>query len=165
MNKYKLENQIEVMQHFLNGGEVEATYRKEMEWSTTDSPSWDWYNFKYRIKQPNIKFPVYAQLKNIDYTLIVKFISHREGEVMEDSSIEYKRGYISNDWTPAYNDAVWKILPDYKEKPKLKTYYEVIDITGSFYNICGNLYSEDELEDMGEIYVKTGRSFELPDKG
>lgn len=165
MNKEKLENQVEVMTHFLNGGEVEYTRMALEEWVENFNPVWDWYNFKYRIKQPDIKYPVYAQLKNIDHTLIIKFISDREGEVMEDSSTEYKRGYISSDWTPAYNDAVWKILPDYKEKPKLKTYYEVIEYNGRYYNIIGTLYSEEELEDMGETYVKTGRSFELPDKG
>lgn len=160
MNKAELENQIEVMQHFLNGGEVEYATKGYNRWSLATSPVWDWANYRYRIKQEDIKYPVYAKRKNVKCTLIIKFISEKTGEVMEDSSGEYYVGYKAEDWLPAYNDAVWEILPDYEE---LTLYYEVIDTELGRYEVIGTLYTEEKLKDSPE-YVKTGRSFKLPRK-
>ena len=162
MNKTELENQIEVMQHFLKGGEVEvATTIGYERWSLATNPLWNWAGYKYRIKQEDIKYPVYAKLKNVKHTLIVKFTSDREGVVVEDDSSEYYIGEESSAWIPAYNDAVWEILPDYEE---LTLYYEVIDTELGRYEVIGTLHTEEELKYFPE-YVKTGRSFRLPRKG
>lgn len=158
MNKAKLENQIEVMQHFLKGGEVEYNHKKEIYWYETKTPSWDWHTNNYRIKQHNIKYPVYAKLKKVSHTLIIKFTSEKDGVVIEDASNEYYVGHISRDWVPVYNDAVWEILPDYEE---LTLYYEVIDTELGWYKIIGTLYTEEELKAFPN-YIKTGRSFKLP---
>ena len=46
---------IEVMQHYVNGGEVEFRVRKGgaalmKEWLTALNPPWDWATYDYRIK-------------------------------------------------------------------------------------------------------------------
>lgn len=52
----KLNEMIEVMQHFENGGEV--IYRvknvKYDLWSTCVNPLWDWYEFEYKIKREKV---------------------------------------------------------------------------------------------------------------
>ena len=161
MNKAELENQIEVMQHFLNGGEVEYATKGCNRWSLATSPVWDWTNYKYRIKQEDIKYPVYAKLQNVKHILIVKFTSEKEGTVIEDDSNEYMIGSMQDGLFPVYNDAVWEILPDYEE---LTLYYEVIDTELGRYEVIGTLHTEEELKDF-PMYKKTGRSFKLPRKG
>ena len=44
-----IQEQIEVMQHFTNGGEVE--YYENKKWFKVSVPTWDWYNYDYRIKE------------------------------------------------------------------------------------------------------------------
>ena len=44
-----IQEQIEVMQHFANGGEVE--YYENKKWFKVSVPTWDWYNYDYRIKE------------------------------------------------------------------------------------------------------------------
>ena len=46
---------IDVMEHFANGGEVEAkhrTYDADADWDTTPTPRWNWDSFDYRKKEP-----------------------------------------------------------------------------------------------------------------
>lgn len=45
---------IEVMQHFVNGGEIEcAYYINENIWKPANCPNWDWSTTNYRIKTDN----------------------------------------------------------------------------------------------------------------
>lgn len=45
-----IQQQIEVMQHFANGGEVEIeTYTGN--WIDDHNPQWNWSDYEYRIKQ------------------------------------------------------------------------------------------------------------------
>ena len=46
----ELKEMIKVMQHYENGGEVEASYKNKQDWLGVGSPSWDWDKFDYRIK-------------------------------------------------------------------------------------------------------------------
>lgn len=161
MNKIELENKIEVMQHFLNGGEIEFALIGGTNWNKASMPIWDWSKFVYRIKEEEVKYPIYAKRNNVKQTLIVKFTAEKTGEVIEDTSGEYYIGYSATDWIPVYNDAVWEVLPDYEE---LTLYYEVINAEGTWYNLQGYLYTEEELKDFTN-YIKTGRSFRLPRKG
>ena len=41
---------IKVMEHYDNGGDVEASYKNKQDWLGVGSPSWDWDKFDYRIK-------------------------------------------------------------------------------------------------------------------
>lgn len=48
-----LQEQIEVMQHFANGGEVERSYLDKNEWNNelTNEDSFNWVYWDYRIKE------------------------------------------------------------------------------------------------------------------
>jgi hypothetical protein len=161
MNNAELENKIEVMQHFLNGGEIEFALIGGTNWSKASMPIWDWSKFVYRIKEEEVKYPIYAKRKNVQGIFIVKFTAEKTGEVIEDTSGEYSIGCSATNWIPVYNDAVWEVLPDYEE---LTLYYEVIDTELGRYEVIGTLHTEEELKYFPE-YVKTGRSFKLPRKG
>ena len=45
-----LKEQIEIMTHYLNGGEVEYTETGFNKWRIASDPSWNWYDYNYRIK-------------------------------------------------------------------------------------------------------------------
>ena len=45
-----IQEQIEVMKHFANGGEVEFETHKD-NWVVDYNPTWNWTDFEYRIKQ------------------------------------------------------------------------------------------------------------------
>lgn len=46
-----IEDQIKVMQHYTNGGEVEYFSPGRQEWVETKNPVWNWSGFDYRIKE------------------------------------------------------------------------------------------------------------------
>ena len=58
--KKDLKEQIEIMSHYLNGGEVEVKGKKEedTEWGLCVYPIWDWGTLKYRIKEPKQKVTI-----------------------------------------------------------------------------------------------------------
>ena len=51
----ELKEKIKVMDHFGNGGEVEYTETGFNKWRIASDPSWNWYDYKYRIKEPKQK--------------------------------------------------------------------------------------------------------------
>ena len=65
----ELKEMIKVMQHYADGGKVEYRIKSEVEiyWVTVTSPSWDWVEFDYRIKEPKQKVTIEKWLiKNVD---------------------------------------------------------------------------------------------------
>ena len=51
MNDEHLKQQITVMQHYLNGGEVEfVRIGSNSDWAIAKNPGWNWYHYQYRIK-------------------------------------------------------------------------------------------------------------------
>ena len=50
MNK-DINEQIKVMQHFADGGEVEWAFKDGDKWHDGDGPVWDWVTYDYRIKE------------------------------------------------------------------------------------------------------------------
>lgn len=50
-----IQEQIEVMQHFANGGEVEYKKKKSVYWRIDNDPSWNWIVGDYRIKDKKEK--------------------------------------------------------------------------------------------------------------
>ena len=46
-----LQEQIEVMQHFANGGKIETKAFHNSGWMGVDFPKWDWSIQDYRIKE------------------------------------------------------------------------------------------------------------------
>lgn len=69
-----IQEQIEVMQHFANGGAIESksndsiTSAMNGQWHLTSSPIWDWRTTDYRIKEQ--EYPIWVKHKK--YELIVK---------------------------------------------------------------------------------------------
>ena len=53
MNKEQVKEAIKVMEHWLNGGEVEFKSRRNDNWllPPCGRPSWNWYDSEYRIKK------------------------------------------------------------------------------------------------------------------
>lgn len=47
------QEQIEIMQYFANGGEIECTSKDSVLWGTTLTPNWNWAKYDYRIKEKN----------------------------------------------------------------------------------------------------------------
>ena len=56
----ELSEMIKVMQHYENGGKVEYSEKKGggNHWTTVTSPSWDWTEFDYRIKEQKQKVTI-----------------------------------------------------------------------------------------------------------
>ena len=53
-----IKEMIEVMEWFERGGSVEHTYKGCDEWERTSHPTWNWYDFDYRIKKPKQKVTI-----------------------------------------------------------------------------------------------------------
>ena len=53
-----LKEQIEIMTHYLNGGEIEASKKHEQIWAGASLPCWDWDTFDYRIKEQKQKVTI-----------------------------------------------------------------------------------------------------------
>ena len=53
-----LKEQIEIMTHYLNGGEVECVEKGNDNWEIVTKPLWNWDEFKYRIKEPKQKVTI-----------------------------------------------------------------------------------------------------------
>lgn len=53
-----LKEQIEIMTHYLNGGEVEYSNRESNIWSRSSTPIWDWDTYTYGIIQPKQKVTI-----------------------------------------------------------------------------------------------------------
>ena len=77
-----LKEQIEIMTHYLNGGEIEVKGKKEedTEWGLCDYPIWDWVAFEYRIKEKKQKVTIEKWL--------IKDVNNGEYFIMESSEIE-----------------------------------------------------------------------------
>ena len=53
-----LKEQIEIMTHYLNGGEVECVEKGNDNWEIVTKPLWNWDDFEYRIKKPKQKVTI-----------------------------------------------------------------------------------------------------------
>ena len=53
-----LKEQIEIMTHYLNGGEVEYVERDYVNWERVIKPIWDWDSFDYRIAHSKQKVTI-----------------------------------------------------------------------------------------------------------
>ena len=73
-----LKEQIEIMTHYLNGGDVEV-YKNDR-WTIGVNPIWDWDTFDYRIKEPKQKVTIEKWL--------IKDVNNGEYFIMESSEIE-----------------------------------------------------------------------------
>ena len=55
-----LKEQIEIMTHYLNGGDVEYSVKEDdySSWTKCVNPLWDWFDYNYRIKEPKQKVTI-----------------------------------------------------------------------------------------------------------
>ena len=50
-----LKEQIEIMTHYLNGGEAECVEKGNDNWEIVTNPLWNWDDFEYRVKEQKQK--------------------------------------------------------------------------------------------------------------
>ena len=53
-----LKEQIEIMTHYLNGGEIECVEKGNDNWEIVTKPLWNFDDFEYRIKEPKEKVTI-----------------------------------------------------------------------------------------------------------
>ena len=53
-----LKEQIEIMTHYLNGGEIECSIKRQHNWKSYSSYYWNWQKMDYRIKEPKQKITI-----------------------------------------------------------------------------------------------------------
>ena len=53
-----LKEQIEIMTHYLNGGEIECVEKGNDNWEIVTKPLWNFDDFEYRIKEPKQKITI-----------------------------------------------------------------------------------------------------------
>ena len=75
-----LKEQIEIMTHYLNGGEIECVEKGNDNWEIVTKPLWNWSDYKYRIKDPKQKVTIEKWL--------IKDVNNGEYFIMESSEIE-----------------------------------------------------------------------------
>lgn len=79
-----LKEQIEIMTHYINGGDVEYNIRESNIWRRASTPIWDWDTFDYRIKEQKQKVTIEKWL--------IKDVNSNEHRIIESSNVdEYKR--------------------------------------------------------------------------
>ena len=54
----ELKEQIEIMTHYLNGGEIECVEKGNDNWEIVTKPLWNWDDFEYRIKEQKQKVTI-----------------------------------------------------------------------------------------------------------
>ena len=54
----ELKEMIKVMQHYADGGEIEASKKHAQIWVGASLPCWDWDTFDYRIKEEKQKVTI-----------------------------------------------------------------------------------------------------------
>ena len=82
-----LKEQIEIMTHYLNGGEVEnkEKHSDDAKWTIGVNPIWDWDTFDYRIKEQKQKVTIEKWL--------IKDVNSSEYFIVESSAIEKYKHY------------------------------------------------------------------------
>ena len=75
-----LKEQIEIMTHYLNGGEVECVEKGNDNWEIVTKPLWNFDDLEYRIKEPKQKVTIEKWL--------IKDVNNGEYFIMESSEIE-----------------------------------------------------------------------------
>ena len=72
----KIEQMIEVLNHFKNGGTIESTYKNKERWDTVGLPKWNFEEKEYRIVEEPKRVP-YTYEDN----LTGKSIVHKGGKI------------------------------------------------------------------------------------
>ena len=91
-----LKEQIEIMTHYLNGGEVECVEKGNDNWEIATKPLWNFDDFEYRIKEPKPKVTIekwLCQDRKNDYIVvetssIEKYVLYKKVKLIESYEVE-----------------------------------------------------------------------------
>ena len=92
-----LKEQIEIMTHYLNGGEVEVRLENNNRdnWRPANNPSWDWKTYDYRIKKPKVTIERWLMQNTIDKeyrifetSLVDKVVNFKKIKLIESFEVE-----------------------------------------------------------------------------
>ena len=92
-----LKEQIEIMTHYLNGGEVECVEKGNDNWEIVTKPLWDWFDYKYRIKEQKQKVTIEKWLMQstidkeyriIETSLVDKVVNFKKVKLIESYEVE-----------------------------------------------------------------------------
>ena len=92
----ELKEQIEIMTHYLNGGEVECVEKGNDNWEIATKPLWNFDDFEYRIKEPKPKVTIerwlcrdrYGDFIAIETSNIDKYKLYVKVKLLESYEIE-----------------------------------------------------------------------------
>lgn len=138
MKQISDKEKIEIMQHFINGGEVEYQPSVTDNWYDIVEPTWNWYACNYRKKI--YTYPLYFEyIWERGDTFFVEFDSLDSGTVIRVDSGKYKVGDWYEIWYPHTDISKWKQVENPIEKyfqSKLKYLDEIKQkfLTGNY--IC-----------------------------
>ena len=94
-----LKEQIEIMTHYLNGGDVEFNPRSSDStlWIKTSFPNWNWVDFNFRIKEPEEKITIEKWLMQstidkeyriIETSLVDTVVNFKKVKLIESYEVE-----------------------------------------------------------------------------
>lgn len=97
-----IQEQIQIMTHYLNGGEVEVYADMTCTWRHIPNPVWDWSTYKYRIKEQkksiaiekwlckdnNLETFVILEANNIDTLLLHYYDNISKIKLLETYEVE-----------------------------------------------------------------------------
>ena len=92
-----LKEQIEIMTHYLNGGEVECVEKGNDNWEIATKPLWNFDDFDYRIKEPKQNVTIekwlcrseHGEFVIIESTNVDKFKMYEKVKLMGSYEVEF----------------------------------------------------------------------------
>ena len=92
-----LKEQIEIMTHYLNGGEIECVEKGNDNWEIVTKPLWNFDDFEYRIKEPKQKVTIEKWLMQstidkeyriIETSLVDTVVNFKKVKLIESYEVE-----------------------------------------------------------------------------
>ena len=92
-----LKEQIEIMTHYLNGGEIECVEKGNDNWEIVTKPLWNFDDFEYRIKEQKQKVTIEKWLMQdtidkeyriIETSLVDKVVNLKKIKLIESYEVE-----------------------------------------------------------------------------
>ena len=91
-----LKEQIEIMTHYLNGGEIECVDKGNDNWEIVTKPLWNFDDFEYRIKETKQKVTIEKWLCQngqgnyaiIESTNVNQYKSYEKVKLIESYEVE-----------------------------------------------------------------------------
>ena len=92
-----LKEQIEIMTHYLNGGEVECVEKGNDNWEIVTKPLWNFDDFEYRIKEQKQKVTIEKWLMQstidkeyriIETSLVDKVVNFKKVKLIESYEVK-----------------------------------------------------------------------------